>query len=156
MLVAAACRKLWARPEFRDLARCWYDNLVCCFLNGTPDNTLRKLNLGGEDDAYFWQAIATLNPSPLSPQTAGHKRLSRANGFFNEKLEEKLNASGNKLVEFLHKSLGLPTEQKDASDRLLFLVYEVSNDLDVGLIFETVNDRGKPLSQLDKIKNYLI
>lgn len=156
MLVAAACRKLWGKPEFHDLARRWYENLVCGFLNDVAGNTLRKLNLGGEDDVYFWQAIAALHPAPLSPLTAGQRRLSNANEFLEEKLEEKLNASATELVEFLHKSLGLPIEREDATDRVLFLVYEVSNDLDVGLIFETVNDRGKPLSQLDKIKNYLM
>lgn len=156
MLVAAACRRLWAKPEFHDVARRWYANLVCGFLNGAPGNTLRKLSLTGEDDAYFWQAIAALNPAPLSPVTAGQRRLSKAKEFFEEKVEEKFNASGTDLAEFLRKSLGLPVEPEDVTDRLLFLVYEVSNDLDVGLIFETVNDRGKPLSQLDKIKNYLL
>ncbi|WP_221040205.1 DUF262 domain-containing protein [Gelria sp. Kuro-4] len=153
MLVAAACRKLWAESQFHGLARYWYENLVCGFENKAPNNTLRKLNLGGEDDAYFWQAIATINP-PLvrSPQSAGQRRLRNANIFF----EEKLNKPAEELVASLHKGLGLPTERKDTTDRVLFLVYEVSNDLDVGLIFETLNDRGKPLSQLDKIKNHLM
>ncbi|APC07762.1 DUF262 domain-containing protein [Neomoorella thermoacetica] len=153
MLVAAACRKLWATQEFGGLAHRWYENLVCGFLGDALDNTLRKLNLGGEDDAYFWQAIASPSPASLSPQTAGQRRLSSVNRFFEEKLQ---NIPDGELVRFLHEGLGLPADQADATERVLFLVYEVANDLDVGLIFETVNDRGKPLSQLDKIKNYLM
>lgn len=34
--------------------------------------------------------------------------------------------------------------------------YEVESDAEAGVIFEVMNDRGKPLSQADKIKNYLI
>lgn len=153
MLVAAACRKLLASQQFGGLARRWYEHLVCGLLDKTPDNAKRKLSLGGEDDAYFWQAIASLSPASLSPQTVGQRRLSSASSFFEEKIQ---NIPEKELVSFLHESLGLPSEQVGATERMLFLVYEVESDLDVGLIFETVNDRGKPLSQLDKIKNYLM
>jgi len=35
-------------------------------------------------------------------------------------------------------------------------VFELQEESEVGLIFETMNDRGLPLSDIDKIKNYLI
>lgn len=35
-------------------------------------------------------------------------------------------------------------------------VFELDEESEVGLIFETMNDRGLPLSDLDKVKNYLI
>ena len=35
-------------------------------------------------------------------------------------------------------------------------LYEVDSAADVGVIFEVMNDRGKPLSELDKVKNYLM
>lgn len=35
-------------------------------------------------------------------------------------------------------------------------VFEVDSEGEVGLIFETMNDRGLPLSDIDKVKNYLI
>ena len=35
-------------------------------------------------------------------------------------------------------------------------VFEVDSEDEVGLIFETMNDRGLPLSDIDKVKNYLI
>lgn len=35
-------------------------------------------------------------------------------------------------------------------------VFELEEESEVGLIFETMNDRGLPLSDMDKVKNYLI
>lgn len=35
-------------------------------------------------------------------------------------------------------------------------VFELEEESEVGLIFETMNDRGLPLSDIDKVKNYLI
>lgn len=35
-------------------------------------------------------------------------------------------------------------------------IFELEDEADVGLIFETMNDRGIPLSEIDKVKNYLI
>ena len=35
-------------------------------------------------------------------------------------------------------------------------VYEVATSTEVGVIFETLNERGRPLSELEKTKNYLL
>ena len=40
--------------------------------------------------------------------------------------------------------------------RLGFLFYSPNDDNEIGIMFEVINDRGKPLSQLEKIKNYLL
>ena len=40
--------------------------------------------------------------------------------------------------------------------QLLFTLYEVEHESDVGVIFEVMNDRGKPLTDLEKVKNYLL
>ena len=42
------------------------------------------------------------------------------------------------------------------TQHLTVIVYEVANDLDAGVIFETMNDRGRPLTELEKVKNYLL
>jgi hypothetical protein len=39
---------------------------------------------------------------------------------------------------------------------LNFTLYELKDAADVGVIFETLNDRGKPLTELEKVKNYLL
>jgi len=49
---------------------------------------------------------------------------------------------------------------KDTVNRITqylgFTVYEVEDESEVGVIFEVLNDRGKPLSRLDIVKNFLI
>ncbi|MEK6708292.1 MAG: DUF262 domain-containing protein [Pseudomonadota bacterium] len=37
-----------------------------------------------------------------------------------------------------------------------FLVYAPEEDAETGIMFEVINNRGKPLSELEKVKNYLI
>ena len=39
---------------------------------------------------------------------------------------------------------------------LKFLVYEVGSSAEVGVIFETLNERGRPLTDLEKAKNYFL
>ena len=45
---------------------------------------------------------------------------------------------------------------KTLSQRVLFNIHELSDDLDVFVAFETMNNRGKPLSRLELLKNRLI
>ncbi|WP_440995027.1 DUF262 domain-containing protein [Arhodomonas sp. SL1] len=40
--------------------------------------------------------------------------------------------------------------------RMGFLFYAPRNGTEIGLMFEVINSRGKPLSELDKVKNFLI
>jgi hypothetical protein len=74
--------------------------------------------------------------------------LQFAKNFFSKKIqglpggEEK-----EKAKEILYQKL---------TTSLLFDVREVENDLDVQAVFETMNNRGKPLSTLEKLKNRLI
>lgn len=42
------------------------------------------------------------------------------------------------------------------SRRMGFLFYAPRNSTEIGLMFEVINSRGKPLSELDKVKNFLI
>ncbi len=42
------------------------------------------------------------------------------------------------------------------TQRFLFNVYELEQELDVFVVFETMNNRGKPLSRLELLKNRLI
>ena len=46
--------------------------------------------------------------------------------------------------------------QRKVTNRLRFSLYEVDSEAEVGIIFEVMNDRGKPLTQLEMVKNYLL
>lgn len=45
---------------------------------------------------------------------------------------------------------------KSITQRFVFNVYELEQELDVFVVFETMNNRGKPLSRLELLKNRLI
>lgn len=68
------------------------------------------------------------------------KNLAFAKEFFSE----KINAEN---AEIIFKTL---------TENFVFNVYKISNDFDVYVAFETMNNRGKPLSSLELLKNRLI
>ena len=41
-------------------------------------------------------------------------------------------------------------------NQLQFTVFKTKDDTSVGIMFETLNNRGRPLSEMDKVKNYLL
>ena len=42
------------------------------------------------------------------------------------------------------------------ANQIRFTLYQVENETEVGVIFEVMNDRGKPLTELEKVKNFLL
>lgn len=62
-------------------------------------------------------------------------------------------------LEIYYKKYGLDeieTLFKKATQNLMFNLYEISDDFDVFVAFETMNNRGKKLSNLELLKNRLI
>lgn len=73
--------------------------------------------------------------------------LENAKNFFNENLRNFHETYGLGEIEVLFKKL---------TQNLMFNVYEISDDFDVFVAFETMNNRGKKLSNLELLKNRLI
>lgn len=73
--------------------------------------------------------------------------LSNAKTFFRDNLKKYYEKNGLTGVEFLFRKL---------THKLMFNVYEMSDDFDVFVAFETINNRGKKLSNLELLKNRLI
>jgi len=73
--------------------------------------------------------------------------LENAKNFFVENLNSFYQEFGIKEIETLFKKL---------TQNLMFNVYEISDDFDVFVAFETMNNRGKKLSNLELLKNRLI
>ncbi|WP_088311962.1 DUF262 domain-containing protein [Bacillus cereus] len=76
-------------------------------------------------------------------ETSYTKNLISAKKFFKERIE-KMNTTDK---EVLFKKITL---------QLQFNVFEIDNQIDVFIAFETMNNRGKPLSNLELLKNRLI
>jgi uncharacterized protein with ParB-like and HNH nuclease domain len=73
--------------------------------------------------------------------------LENAKRFFAENLKNYYEKYGLIEIEILFKKL---------TQNLMFNVYEISDDFDVFVAFETMNNRGKKLSNLELLKNRLI
>jgi len=73
--------------------------------------------------------------------------LENAKKFFKENLDIFYKQYGFLEIESLYKRI---------TQNLMFNVYEISDDFDVFVAFETMNNRGKKLSNLELLKNRLI
>lgn len=107
------------------------------------DAPFPKLRLNPDCDDYFQREIVTRAGHPGGPEIQSHHRLYDAREFFRRRLS----------------ALEVPAMRQlycKATQDLKFLRYEVKDAADVGVIFEVTNDRGKPLSELEKVKNYLL
>lgn len=83
------------------------------------------------------------NNHELSEDTIYTANLQAARAFFDEKLSAME-------VEDLEKIY------TKVSQNMLFNVFTIAEDIDVFVTFETMNNRGKPLSHLELLKNRLI
>lgn len=109
-----------------------------------------RLQLGAGLNNY-WVNVSLGNGHPDGQSLiAGERRLRDCATFFDEKLDGL--ADADPAVEFGR----LKDLQGRITSGLGFLVHEVASAAEVGVIFETLNERGRPLSELEKTKNYLL
>ncbi|SHE70978.1 Protein of unknown function [Desulfofundulus australicus DSM 11792] len=108
---------------------------------------MRRLQLAPPtDDDFFWHCVLSPEPQTRDPETPGQVRLQKARAYFDQKIFQVYGNEGQSLRTFL----------EDIAEKIVFLTYQVEDNKTAGVVFETTNDRGKPLSELDKIKNYLL
>lgn len=112
-----------------------------------------KLVLGKDSSQFFKELIikvtdvATIpNPRIMSEQNLFDAKKN-VDGYLTKRLGGELDS---KKLRILDTFIGKIT------NGLIVNRYVVNNDAEAGVIFEVMNDRGKPLSSADKIKNYLI
>ena len=102
-----------------------------------------KLSLN-EDADHFWKtSILAETPGPEEPPVRSAARLRDAKRQIADYLRR---IDRDSLTEW-HVKL---------TQQLHFNLYEVEKEAEVGIIFEVMNDRGKPLTELEKVKNYLL
>jgi len=106
-------------------------------------NTIRLFSLNGELDEYFYRKLEEPTYSSQENSTKAHSNLDNAFSEFNEWLQNKNKTEINSILDIVKSRLG-------------FLFYIPNSSKEAGLMFEVINNRGKELSELEKIKNYLI
>lgn len=142
LLLSEISRALSEYESSRVLAQGIRKNYVeAADLAGLP---LHKLSLNEDTDDFFKKGILPESPSIAGPQVESAQRLSNAK----EQIAEYLcTMGGERSLQNLYRKV---------TTRLHFNLYEVETEAEVGMIFEVVNSRGKPLTELEKVKNYLL
>lgn len=108
---------------------------------GPIGNKIQKFTTNTETKLYFDTVIINNDNKTLNTTINSHRNISNAKKEVNDWLNKQNNIE--KLVEVICKKLG-------------FIFYTPDNTKEIGIMFEVINNRGKPLSQLEKIKNFLI
>jgi hypothetical protein len=145
ILMARLLKRAEARgidPGLVDVETAW-SRYVCKEL--APGSFAWRLTLnGGQRDLF--RRILTSGPDSLTNAGGESKadvNIKAAVVQFDERLRSVEDAE---LVE-IYKSM---------TSKLGFLLYAPEDHREIGLMFEVINNRGKALSELEKVKNYLI
>ena len=116
-------------------------------ISGQP---LFKLSLNSDTNHFFRNSVLTEEPGVEGPQITSERRLAEAKKQMADYIGSKVESgegNGEEWLRALYRKL---------ATQLRFSLYEVEDETEVGVIFEVMNDRGKPLTDLEKVKNYLL
>ena len=113
---------------------------------GELGNERSVLRLNSDTRTFFERVVLVDGNTEHCPiSLEAHQRLLDARNLIGKWLEVQAEVG----VE-------LDTIRRTLETRLGFLVYAPKEDAETGIMFEVINNRGKPLSELEKVKNYLI
>jgi uncharacterized protein with ParB-like and HNH nuclease domain len=112
------------------------------FSGRSTGKSIRKFKTGVDQDELFWQLVNHYHIGAKKIDNKSDQNLLDAFKEFNRWCNYKCN-SLHEIYEVITKKLG-------------FLFYAPQNDNEIGIMFEVINNRGKQLSELEKIKNFLI
>lgn len=110
-----------------------------------------RLKLGSDLQSYWKQCVLGDQPVAVPTLVSGAQRLRAAAHYFDERIALLTEGLAGEVVVGRLMEL-----QRRVISGLRFLVYEVQTDAEVGVVFETLNERGRPLTELEKVKNYLL
>ena len=115
-------------------------------MNGQP---LFKLSLNEDTDHFFKKGVLAKQPGVETPQITSERRLAEAKQQITDYLRD--NTRDADTAEEWLRSL-----HHKVTDLMRFTLYQAEDAAEVGVIFEVMNDRGKSLTDLEKVKNYLL
>lgn len=105
-----------------------------------------KLSLNGSDCEFYLSLLregGMLTGDVVATDTPQRKRLARASEMFRERIDDCNLEKKKSLFDAL-------------TSRLVFSSYEIAEESEIGMTFELMNSRGKDLTTLELLKNYLM
>ena len=140
LLLSVICRLI---KKSSDESECEHTEVFSTFIQGGSEgNTVHKLILGKDQDKFFKALVEEGIAIEASSKSKSDQNLKDAVFEFRNWLERQ-DIDANNVLKCVRKNLG-------------FLFYAPDNNKEIGIMFEVINNRGKTLSELEKIKNYLI
>jgi hypothetical protein len=109
-----------------------------------------KLKLNPDCHEFFEEAVLGFSRDVQGPKIRSHQLLQGSFFHFRNYLKMQQERLKGEYLNWLQNLYFKITQQ------LTMIVYEVDDIQEAGIIFETMNDRGRSLSELDKVKNYLL
>lgn len=124
------------RDEFREM-----------YIRRGPQGSDRSvLRLNSDTRLFFERVVMGDGNAANEPSTLeAHERLLNARKVINTWLGDRISSK-----------ISIQVIRHAVETELGFLVYAPKEDAETGIMFEVINNRGKPLSELEKVKNYLI
>lgn len=148
LLLDAIQRELRQFESLQAMAVQLKANYVCVLDQVGQPNSKLKLNSDCHD--FYFGRVLEQETYLGGPKISSHRRLDETKGYFADYLKQKQidleTDYENWLREFAAK----------VRHHLKVLLHVISQEADVGVIFETMNNRGKDITELEKIKNYLL
>jgi hypothetical protein len=116
---------------------------------GRDHQPMYKLTLNQDTNRYWTQYVLSDERGVEPAGIRSEQRLAEADAYFDgylQRYREELGTGYGEWLQQLHHKL---------TYQLKFTLYNVT-DADAGAIFEVMNARGKPLTELELVKNYLL
>lgn len=140
LLLSEICRSIKKSSETSEFE---YREVFSKFIQGGSEgNSVHKLILGKDQDKFFKSLVEEGIAIEASSKSKSDQNLKDAVFEFRNWLERQ-DIDANNVLKCVRENLG-------------FLFYAPENNKEIGIMFEVINNRGKALSELEKIKNYLI
>ncbi len=104
------------------------------------------LRLNSDTRHFFERVVMSSGDTSNEPMILeAHERLHKSRKLVQAWVHDRISSGTS--VENLRATI---------EHKVGFLVYAPIEDAETGIMFEVINNRGKPLSELEKVKNYLI
>jgi len=144
LLLSVICRELGKSGKKSKATKSKADNIYRKFIqDGDIGSTEFKLKLGQGLSPYF-ESLAEKGLAGTSNESADSKS------------HQNLREAVEECQAWIEKQADIDAVLQCVCEKLGFLVYAPGKSSETGIMFEVINNRGKPLSELEKIKNYLI
>jgi hypothetical protein len=110
-----------------------------------------KMNLDRINRDFFAHNVLEVDGMDIQgAEIQSHKNLDGARAYFREYLQKKQTEMGEGYALWLETLYG------KVSNQMKVMVYRLRSEADAGVVFESMNNRGKKPNHLDLVKNYLL